>query len=150
VENICPALNVIPENHKKFQPSTFQCSAQGTFHTNMRSSHFYLLTTFANCFHTSIWKGGSNTSFGLIKEQCIIFLLLIWSLSLWPTFPGPMLLASPAVPQTQETRKALCIRFVAQPICTNSNLRQIIQSCSSTMVPGTDYSDIGFYCSYRL
>jgi len=45
----------------------------------------------------------------------------------------------------------LCIRFVAQPICTNSsNLLQIIQSCSSTMVPGADYSDIGFYCSYRL
>ena len=86
MENICPALkrhisNV--ENHKKFQPSTFQCSAQGTFHTNMQSSHFYLFKAFANSFHTLIWKWGSNTSFGLIKGKCIIFLLPISSLSLF-------------------------------------------------------------------
>jgi len=30
------------------------------------------------------------------------------SFSLWPTFPSPMLLASPVVPQTQETRK-VCV-----------------------------------------
>jgi len=76
-------LNVISENHKKFQPSTFQCSAQGTFHTNVQSSHFYLFKAFANCFHTWIWKGGSNTAFGLIKGKCIISFLPISSLSLF-------------------------------------------------------------------
>ena len=75
--------NVISENHKKFQPSTFQCSAQGTFHTNMQSSHFYLFKAFANFFHTLIWNGGSNTSFGLIKGKCIIFLSPISSLSIF-------------------------------------------------------------------
>jgi len=65
----------------KNSSSTFQCSAQGTFHTNMQSSHFFLFKAFANCFHTLIWKGGSNTSFGLIKGKCIIFLLPISNLS---------------------------------------------------------------------
>jgi len=36
------------------------------------------------------------------------------SFSLWPTFPSPMLLASPAVPKTQETRENFCIHFVNQ------------------------------------
>ena len=76
-------LNVISKNHQKFQPSTFQCLAQGTFHANMQSSHFYQFKAFANCFHTLIWKGGSNTSFGLIKGKCIIFILPISSLSLF-------------------------------------------------------------------
>jgi len=68
---------------------------------------------------------------------------------LWPTFTNPLLLESP-VSQTQEIWKFV-IHFVAQPTCTNSfNLLQIIQSCSSTMVPGTDYFDIGFYCCYCL
>jgi len=44
-----------------------------------------------------------------------------------------------------------CIYFVAQPIRTNfSNALQIIQTCSSTMVHDTEYSDIGLYCSYHL
>jgi len=76
-------LNVISENHQKVQPSTFQCSAQVTFHTNLQSSHFYLFKAFANCFHILIWKRGSNTSFGLIKGKCIIYRLPISSLSLF-------------------------------------------------------------------
>jgi len=43
----------------------------------MQSSHFYLFKAFANCFHTFLWKGGSNTSFGLIKGKFIIFHLPI-------------------------------------------------------------------------
>jgi len=75
----------------------------------------------------------------------------IKSFSFWPIFPSPMLLASPAVPQTQETRK-LCVSTLlpnqyAQMLLI---ILQIIQSCSSTMAPRTDYSDIGFYCRYRL
>ena len=116
-------LNVI-SNYQKFQPSTFQCSAQGTFHTNMQSSHFYLFKAFANCFHTLIWKGESNTSFGLIKGKCIIFLLPnLKSFYLWPPFPSPMLLAIPAVPQTQDTRKV----------------------CVSTLLPN-QYAQILIYC----
>jgi len=99
--------------------------------------------------------------------------------SLWPIFLSPMLLASPTVPQTQETRK-VCVSTLlpnqyaqiigpirtnnqyaqpirtnnqyAQPIRTNNQYAQIIssisaqiiQSCLSTVVPGADYSNIGF------
>jgi len=70
----------------------------------MQSSHFYLFKAFAKCFHTLMWKGGTNTSFGLIKGKCIIFLLPISSL-LGETFPSPMLFTSAVVSQTQETRK---------------------------------------------
>ena len=137
-------LNVISENHKKIQPSNFQCSAQGTFHTNMQSSHFYLLKAFANCFHTLIWKGGSNTSFGLIKGKSNL-----------KSFFGQLSLAhcswQALLPHRHKKHGTFVCHFVAQPICTNSsNLLQIIQSSSSIMVPGTEYSDIGFYCSYRL
>ena len=95
----------------RFQPSTFQCSVQGTFHTNMHSSHFYLFKAFGNCFHTLISKGGSNTSFGLIKGKCIFLLPIFKSFSLWPPFPSPMLLACPVVPQTQETRE-VCVSIL--------------------------------------
>ena len=70
----CITVNVISESHHKFQRSTFQCSAQGTFHTNMQSSHFYPFKAFTTCFHTLIRRGESNTLFGLIKGKCIIFL----------------------------------------------------------------------------
>jgi len=148
-------LNVMSQNPKQFQPLTFQCSAQGTFHTNMQSSHFYLFKDFTNCFYTLIWNGGSNTSFGLIKGKCIIFLLLsslsLSSVSFFGQFPYSNALGKPCSPTDTRNMERLCIQFVAQPICTNSsNLLQIVQSCSSTMVPGTDYSDIGFYCCYRL
>jgi len=144
-----PAL-VIAENHKKFQPSTFQCSAQGTFHTNMQSGHFYLFKAFANCFHTLIWEGGSNTSFGLIKGKCIIFLLPISSLSLFGQLSQIQYSWQALLSHRHKKHGTFVIHFVAQRMCTNSsNLLQIIQSCSSTMVPGTDYSDICF-CSYRL
>jgi len=88
-----------------------------------------------------------------------IYFTNLKSFSLLPTFPSPMILASPAVPQIQETRK-VCVstllpnqyaQMLLISVCTNaSDLLQIIQPYSSTMVPDTDYSDIGFYCSYRL
>jgi len=40
----------------------------------MQSNHFYLFKAFANWFNTLMWKRGSNTSFGLIKGKCMIFL----------------------------------------------------------------------------
>jgi len=115
----------------------------------MQRCHFYLFKAFANCIHTLIWKGGSNTSFQR-KVYNTSFTKL--KSSLWPTFPSPVLLASPALPQTQETRK-VCVstllpnQYAQIPLiyCTSSS-----QSSSSTVVPGTDYFDIGFYCSYRL
>jgi len=95
-------------SQKNFQPSRFQCSAQRTFHTNVQSSHFYLFKAFTNCFHTLWWRGGSNTLFGLIKGVYNISSTNLKCFSLLPTFPSPMLLASPAVPQTQETRN-VCV-----------------------------------------
>jgi len=89
----------------------------------MQSSHFYLFKAFTNCFHTLIWRGRSNTSFGLIKRRCIIFLLPI-SNPLWPIFPSPMLLTSPAVPQAQETRKV----------------------CASTLLPNQYAQILLIYC----
>jgi len=136
-------LSVITENHTKFQPSTFQCSAQGTFHTNMQSSHFYLLKPCANCFHTLIWKGGSNISFGLIKGKCIIFLLPIPSLSLFGQLSLVQFSWQALLSHRHKKHETHCCP-------TNMHSLQIIQLCSSSMVPGTDYSDIGFYSSYRL
>ena len=151
MENICPTLNVISKSHKKLQPSTFQCSAQGTFQTNMQSSHFYLFKAFANCFNTLIRKGGSNTSFGLIKGKFVIFILPISSLSLFGQLSLVQFSWQALLSHRHKKHGNLCIHIVAQPICINSsNVLQSIQSCSSSMVPGTDYSDIGFYSSYRL
>ena len=41
------------------------------------------------------------------------------SLSLWPTFPSSMLLVSPAVPSTQETRKC-CVSTLLPKQCTEN------------------------------
>ena len=44
------------------------------------------------------------------------------SFSLWPTFPRPMLLASPAVPQTQETRTVYASTLLPNELISNFNV----------------------------
>ena len=64
VEIICPALNVVFEGHQKLLPSTFQCSVQGTFPTNMQNSHFPYLKTVSS---TSVWYGEEEVAPSLDK-----------------------------------------------------------------------------------
>ena len=136
MENICPALNVISENHQKFQPSTYRnrCSVQGTFHTNMQSSHFYLLEASANCFHTLIWKGESNTSFGLIKGKCIIFLLPISSLS----FFGPLSLVQCSWRALRSHRHKKHGKFVL-PLCCPTNMHKFFKFTTNHQVVLINY-----------
>ena len=129
----------------------FSVLSAGSFSHKHAKQSRTLFKAFTNCFHTLIWRGGNDTLFGLInKGQCIIFLSPISNPSLFGQLS--LVECSWQALRFTDTRnmEILCIHYVAQPTCTKScNLLQIIQSCSSTMLPGTEYSDIGFYCSYR-
>jgi len=127
---------IASEGRQKFLPSTFQRSVEGTFHTNMWNSHFPSLKTVSS---TPVWYGEEEVAPSLdkSKESVYYFFPNLKPFSLWPTFLSLMLLASPAVSQTERTGK-----FCVFTLLPNQYIK-ILQSWSPTMVPGTDYSDIG-------